>query len=256
MTSEEAKSQGIQSIEAGIHILKKVAEAGKPLSITEISILCDTSKSKLHRYLTSFIRTGVLEKNQDAKYILGTELILLGLKAAEELKIKDLAETHLMDIKETLNETAALAIWGEDGPFFVSWKKRNRPVNIGINVGSQVSLTKSSTGRVFAAFLPHQITEKKLKEELEKSSFTQEEFQTIIKFIKKNGYSFVNGTLIPGISAVASPIFDRSSNLVAALSVVGLENTLDTSENSKAVQIVKEKSSLLSMQLGWNGELQ
>jgi DNA-binding IclR family transcriptional regulator len=105
---------------------------------------------------------------------------------------------------------------------------------------------------VFAAFLPHQITEKKLKEELEKSSFTQEEFQTIINFIKKNGYSFVNGTLLPGISAVASPIFDSSSNLVAALSVVGLENTLDT---SKAVQIVKEKSSLLSMQLGWNGEL-
>src|SRR6476660_4668730 len=134
MTSEEAKSQGIQSIEAGIHILKKVAEAGKPLSITEISILCDTSKSKLHRYLTSFIRTGILEKNQDAKYFLGTELIMLGLKASQTLNITDMVAPYLVDIKDSLNETAALAIWGESGPFFVSWEEANGPVNIGIKV--------------------------------------------------------------------------------------------------------------------------
>ena len=62
MVGEETKSQGIQSIEVGMDILKKIAEAGKPISISEIAILCDTSKSKLHRYLTSFVRTGMLKK--------------------------------------------------------------------------------------------------------------------------------------------------------------------------------------------------
>lgn len=41
MIEEETKSQGIQSIEVGMDILKKIAEAGKPLSITEIAILCE-----------------------------------------------------------------------------------------------------------------------------------------------------------------------------------------------------------------------
>jgi DNA-binding IclR family transcriptional regulator len=255
MVVEEITSHGIQSIEVGIDILKKIAEEGRPLSITEIAILCDTSKSKLHRYLTSFIKTGILEKSQDAKYTLGTELILLGLKASQKLNIKDIAATHLMEIKETLNETAALAIWGENGPFFVRWEENNRPVNIGIKVGSQVSLITSATGRVFATYLPHKLTEKNLRKELDKSPLTQEEFQNVIDFIKKNGYAYVNNTFLPGISAVASPIFDGSSKLVAALAVVGLESTLDTSENSKAVQILKEKSSMISKLLGWNGKV-
>src|SRR5258708_6264570 len=136
MVGEETKSHGIQSIEVGMHILKKIAEASNPLSITEIAILCETSKSKLHRYLTSFIRTGMLEKSQDAKYILGTEIVRLGLKASQKLNVIDVTSPHLMYIKETLNETAALAVWGQNGPFFVSWEESNGPVNIGIKVGS------------------------------------------------------------------------------------------------------------------------
>lgn len=252
MTSEEITSQGIQSIEVGIDILKKIAGAGKPLSITEIAVLCDTSKSKLHRYLTSFIKTGILEKSQDAKYTLGTELILLGLKASQKLSIQDIAAPHLMDIKEILNETAALAIWGENGPFFVRWEENNRPINIGIKSGSQVSLTTSATGRVFAAFLPDKKTENKINQELESFSITQEQFQKIIQITKSDGYSYVNSTYLPGISAIACPIFDSSSNLVAALTVVGLESTLDTSDTSKAIELLKEKAILLSKLLGWN----
>ena len=136
MVGEESKSQGIQSVEVGMDILKKIAEAGKPISISEIAILCETSKSKLHRYLTSFVRTGMLEKNQDAKYILGTELLRLGLKASQKLNITEIVAPHLMDLKESLNETAALAIWGQNGPFFVSWEENDGPINIGIKVGS------------------------------------------------------------------------------------------------------------------------
>ncbi|MCM3653407.1 IclR family transcriptional regulator [Metabacillus litoralis] len=254
MGEEEVNSKGIQSIEVGMDILKKIAEVSKPLSITEIAKLCDTSKSKLHRYLTSFTRTGILEKDQNAKYILGTELVMLGLKASQKLNITDMVAPHLIDIKDTLNETAALAIWGESGPFFVSWEESNGPVNIGIKVGSRVSITQSAAGRVFSAFLPEEITEDKINIELEKYSIDQDLFQDKINFIHKKGYSFVNSTILPGISAIAAPIFNRTSNLVAVLTVVGLENSLDTSENSTAVHMLKEKSVMISRLLGWNGD--
>ncbi|SIS02024.1 transcriptional regulator, IclR family [Peribacillus simplex] len=253
MLEEETKSQGIQSIEVGMQILKKIAEAGKPLSITDIAILCNTSKSKLHRYLTSFVRTGMLEKNQDGKYILGTEIIRLGLKASQKLKVTEIVAPHLMYLKEALNETVALAVWGQNGPFFVSWEESNGPVNIGIKVGSQVSITQSAAGLIFAAFLPNKVTEKKINQELNKFSIELEKFQSTIDFIKANKYAYVKGTTITGISAIASPIFDRSSKLVATLTIVGLENSLDTSENSKAVNILKERSAMISEFLGWNG---
>ncbi len=254
MVEEETKSQGIQSIEVGMDILKKISEAGKPLSITEIAILCDTSKSKLHRYLTSFVRTGMVEKNQDAKYILGTEIIRLGLVASRKLNITEIVAPHLMYVKETLNETVALAVWGQNGPFFASWEESNGPVNIGIKVGSQVSVTQSAAGLVFATFLPDEVTEKKINEELHTFSIDSEKFQRTIDFVKVNGYAYVKGTTITGISAIAAPIFDRTSKLVATLTIVGLEQSLDTSESSKAVQLLKERSAMISAFLGWNGD--
>ena len=254
MVEEETKSHGIQSIEVGMDILKKISEAGKPLSITEIAILCDTSKSKLHRYLTSFVRTGIVEKNQDAKYILGTEIIRLGLVASRKLNITEIVAPHLMYVKEILNETVALAVWAQNVPFFISWEESNGPVNIGVKVGSQVSVTQSAAGLVFATFLPDEVTEKKINEELHTFSIDSEKFQRTMDFVKVNGYAYVKGTTITGISAIAAPIFDRTSKLVATLTIVGLEQSLDTSESSKAVQLLKERSAIISTLLGWNGD--
>ena len=255
MVGEESKSQGIQSVEVGMDILKKIAEAGKPISISEIAILCETSKSKLHRYLTSFVRTGMLEKNQDAKYILGTELLRLGLKASQKLNITEIVAPHLMDLKESLNETAALAIWGQNGPFFVSWEENDGPINIGIKVGSEVSVTQSASGRVFCAFLPREMTENNISQELHTLSIDIDQFQRTIESVKVNRYSVVSSTILPGINAIAAPIFDRSSKLVAALQIVGFESSLDISENSKAIQLLKEKSRMISELLGWNGDV-
>ncbi|MBM4761161.1 IclR family transcriptional regulator [Bacillus sp. B15-48] len=252
MTGEETKSQGIQSIEVGIDILKKIAEAGKPVTITEIAVICETSKSKLHRYLTSFVRTGILEKTQDGKYILGTELVLLGFKASQKLNIIDISSPHLLDLKDILNETVALAIWGQEGPFFVSWEEANGPVNIGIKVGSQVSVTQSAAGLIFAAFLPEHVTARKIDEELTADMAELDDFKEQVNFVQQNNYSFVKGSTIPGISAIAAPIFERTSNLVAVLTVVGLEHSLDTSINSVAVLQLKEKANLISRLLGWD----
>ncbi|MBB6444320.1 IclR family transcriptional regulator [Bacillus benzoevorans] len=248
---EETKSQGIQSIEVGMSILKKIAEAGKPLSISEIAIICETSKSKLHRYLTSFVRTGMLDKNQDAKYTLGTELLRLGLKASHKLNIPEIAAPYLREIKEILNETAALAIWGQNGPFFVSWEESNGPVNIGIKVGSQISLTKSAAGQVFAAYMSHEATEKIAEQEIGGSEVEREELQHTIEFIRANRYSYVNSTVLPGINAIASPIFDRSNKLAGSLTIIGLESSLDTSAGSEAVLLLKQKAKLISSILGW-----
>jgi len=253
MTEEETKSQGIQSIEVGMSFLKKIADAGKPLSISEIAAICETSKSKLHRYLTSFVRTGILDKNQDARYTLGTELLRLGLKASHKLNIPEIAAPHLREIKETLNETAALAVWGQHGPFFASWEESSGPVNIGIKVGSQISLTKSAAGQVFAAYMPKEQTEKMTELEIGGSESEWEDFQRAVEFVRTNLYAYANSSILPGINAIASPIFDNSGNVAGSLTIIGLESTLDTSINSKAVQLLKEKAQLISAILGWSG---
>ena len=58
----EQEKKGIQSIELGFSILKEVSQADKPLTITEISKLCNMPKGQLYRYLISLCKVGALPK--------------------------------------------------------------------------------------------------------------------------------------------------------------------------------------------------
>ncbi|RFU70522.1 transcriptional regulator [Peribacillus saganii] len=100
-TDIEMTAQGIQSLELGLSILKKIGKAEKPLSITEISDLCDISNSKLHRYLTSFCRTGFLKRDSSLQYSIGSDLITIGVNASKRYNIKDLAKPALIKLRDT-----------------------------------------------------------------------------------------------------------------------------------------------------------
>jgi DNA-binding IclR family transcriptional regulator len=251
MGNDEQKGHGIQSLELGMEILKKIADAGKPLTITEISNVCDMSKSKLHRYLTSFCRAGILEKSAELRYSLGTELILLGLKASERIDVKETGMPYLIKLRERLNETVALAIWGESGPFFIRWEESNRAINLGIKVGSQVSVTKSATGKIFAAYLPRERTEKLVKRELDASQTDSSGFYRGLQQIREQGYADTEGELLHGIAAISCPVFGTNQELVAAITVVGLIGQLDISHDSEPVRLLKNTCSELSRAMGY-----
>jgi DNA-binding IclR family transcriptional regulator len=246
----ELKGHGIQSVELGLGILKKISEERKPLTATEISILCDISKSKLHKYLTSFTRTGFLQKNQDLKYSLGTELILLGLKASEQLDIQDICLPYLTKLREALNETVALAIWGENGPFFLRWEQSTRAVNLGIKAGSRVSVTESAPGRLFSAYLPKDKTQSLISSEL-KTDQTQNLLLEELVAVKRRGFAVTSGTVLPGITAVSCPVFDLNGSILAALTVVSMNDVLDTSEQSDFIMKLKQTALELSQALGF-----
>lgn len=248
---EDNKKQGIQSIEIGVSILQLVAAAEKPLTITELAELSGTSKSKIYRYLNSFVRTGMLEKNQDLKYVLGRELLRLGLKASNDIKIVDIARPYLIHLKEKFNETSGLAVFGGDGPIFVSWEESVGPINIGIKVGSKVGITDSATGKAFASHLPESETYALIAKELANNPQAISDFKATLADIRENGYSYTDDTIVQGISAVAAPIFDRNKVIVGVVCVVGLSNSINTAPDSELVIDLKQYGKQISQELGW-----
>ncbi len=245
----EMSGQGIQSLELGINILKKIAEADKPLSISEISELCEISKSKLHRYLTSFCRTGFLQRDSSLQYTVGADLISIGNKASKSLDIKELASPTLIKLRNTLNETVFLTIWRGNAPYPIELKESNRSVNIGIRVGYQTSIVLTTSGRLFAAFLPEVVTKEMIQKEIIEHHLNPEEFKNELAEIRKNGYSITRESLIPGIVAVGCPVFGRDNKIIATISIVGILGVLDLSSDSELIKCLKEECMELSQSL-------
>ncbi|WP_087974763.1 IclR family transcriptional regulator [Oceanobacillus rekensis] len=249
---QESK-QGIKSIELGIEILKKVSEYDRPLSITEISNICDMSKSKLYRYLISFVKTGYLEKDENLKYTIGNELILLGVRALDNVNIGKIATPYIHNLRDNINETVALGLWGENGPFFVKWEPSFNHANIslGVREGSQINVTKSATGKIFTAFLPREKTKKLVSNELNGDDMAIEAFYEEVKVLRETKFATTQDTLLPAISALSVPIFGRNGIIMAALNVVGFTDTLDMSDDSNIAKEMKKNAYLLSTDLGY-----
>ncbi|MCL6632458.1 MAG: IclR family transcriptional regulator [Alicyclobacillus herbarius] len=241
---------GIQSVEIAIDILKQIGAADRPLSITEISDLCGMSKSHLHRYLTSLYRTGFLTRDEDLRYSIGPELMSLGMLASSRWDIRRLAKPALLRLRERINETVALSVWTERGPYFLHWEESTRAVNIGIRIGSQVSAVKSAGGKVFLAYLPPAQTEAVRNRELAEYGMDAEAFDAELVEVRRLGYATTVESLLPGILAVACPVFGQGGDVVAAMTVVGILGVLDGSETSPVVRALKAECQRLSRELG------
>lgn len=249
--AEAATPLGIQAVEQGFNILQAVAESRTPLTMTELAAQCGMSKSQLHRYLISLRRVGLLNKGSDLRYSLGTEAIVLGLKASAQIDLQSKSETYLNRMNERFNETAALAIWSESGPFFIRWQESNRSVKVGINVGSRVSLTNSATGMVFCAHMPPESTRPLLELENRLTPIDWDTFERDLEIVRASGFAATEGGFIPGIAAIAVPVFDQIGKLAAALTLVGVIGVLPVSRDSVFTQTMKQYGDELSSELGY-----
>ncbi|OLN21139.1 hypothetical protein BTO30_16510 [Domibacillus antri] len=251
MDVKEDEKKGIQSIESGFSIVKAVSLAEEPLTITELSKLCDMPKSQLYRYLISLCRIGFLEKGPDLRYSLGNELTSIGLHAMKKVDIRVKALPYIKKLNELLDDTVALAIWIEkEGPIFISWEESRKPININVRIGSVVPLTTSATGNIFAAFYPPEKTKELIDRELGSDQTERAALESLLTNVKKDKYAYTE-THLPGITAISAPVFDQKNDLVASLSVIVLNGVLDSSKHSFATTELIKTAEELSSQLGY-----
>ena len=109
------------------------------------------------------MRAGGAEAGTGRVRKLGPFAVDLGLSALGRLSPVACAEPFLEDLRQTIRQTVALAVWGAQGPVIVSWldwKRRWRPT---LRVGSIMPLTRSATGLDFVDS-PERITDALVKD--------------------------------------------------------------------------------------------
>ncbi|MED2974207.1 IclR family transcriptional regulator [Fictibacillus sp. B-59209] len=245
----EMTGQGIQSLEFGIHILNKVSEANRPIDITEISEICEVSKPKLHRYLTSLCRTGFLQRNPSLQYSIGPAFIKIGNNISRSTDIKDLARPTLIRLRDLLNETVFLSIWGGNAPYPIDIEESRRQINIGIQVGYKTSIVQTTSGRLFAAYLPEHRIKDDLDREILEHRLDAKTINQEIKDVRNKGYSVTEESLIPGIVAVGCPVFGKDNTIAATISIVGIKGILDLTDESYLITLLKKECRELTQSL-------
>ena len=148
------RQQKVQAAEVGMGILKALAELAPSTSLSKLAEHVQMPASKVHRYLQALIASGFAEQDEVTNhYGLGREALAVGLAAVGHLDVLKITAPHLATLRDELNETCFLAVWGNKGPTVVYVEPSSGAVTLVTQVGSVLPLLGSSTGLVFDAFL-------------------------------------------------------------------------------------------------------
>lgn len=254
---QQAKpQQGIQSVEVGARLLQALVAAPRAQMLRDLAAAARMPPAKAHRYLVSLARIGLIEQQAETGlYDLGPFALELGLSAVARLEPVTAAGPVLLELREQIEQTVALAVWGNEGATIVRWLGADTPVSASLRVGSVLPLTRSATGGVFLAFLPRETTAPLLKKELDANvrkglqPDSQEEVERWIAQSRRHGYARTSD-FIPGIGGIAAPVFDHTGSMTLALVALGYTKPFEA-QIEKIAAAVTGKAEAISRRLGW-----
>lgn len=253
LKEKNGKTQfGVQSVEIGLRVLAVLAKAYQPMMLRDIARAMGMPSAKVHRYLVSLAREGMVEQEDTgARYSLGPLALTVGLAALHQLDVVKICSNAAADLRDRTDLTVLLAIWGSAGPTIVRWEESRRPIAINVRVGSVLTLLDSATGLVFAAFAPRHITEDKILEESH-DHHDRDKIENTLAEIRSRGVAIVRGNQLSSINAISAPIFDHTGTLVAALTILGPERRFNVMWDSQEATDLIEICDQLSERLGYS----
>ncbi len=216
--------------------------------------------AKAHRYLVSFMRTGLVEQDSaSGRYGLGAFALDLGLSSLGRLDSVRLAGPIIEELCETIGETVGLAVWGTHGATIVRLVEPGGPITVTLRAGTVLPLTNSATGRAFAAFCNtahvKQLVEQTLKDAAETAGSSvasqRREFDLILAETRKQGIARASGSITPGINGFSAPVFDHGGKMIAAITALGSVGMFDNDWTSDIAQSIKDSANALSRRLGY-----
>jgi DNA-binding IclR family transcriptional regulator len=255
------KSAGIQSVEVSASLLRALAENAGPMTLTSLAKQARMSLSKAHKYLASFIRIGLVRQdNATGRYMLGRFAAELGFAALRSIDVVEISQEILDALRDRLDTTAALSIWGSNGPTVVRKALNLQPVSLLVQLGTVMPLLSSSTGRVFAAYLDRRKTRSMIDHELadRKGAAAKAGLRTVgdveklLAKIHRDGMAIAVGLMHPGVVGMSAPIFDIDGDIVATINLAGVDGIMDVRPQGVAAHALRAAASDLSHQLGRN----
>ena len=212
-------------------------------------------RAKVHRYLSSLRNAGLITQDPETgHYAIGSAAVTIGLVGLGRLSpIRQLNEA-LPRLRDRVNETVTAAIWGDTGPTIIAMEESGHVVTMNVRIGSVLPLTTTAIGRVFLAYLPESLTRPLLAAEhapAKSSPRPARDLASELCDIRERRLSRAPSALIPGVDAVAAPVFDVRGKLVAVMCVVGRSSGTLCDWDGPVVRALDQAARNLSRQLGF-----
>ncbi|WEG11069.1 IclR family transcriptional regulator [Pullulanibacillus sp. KACC 23026] len=244
------------SVEKGLELLECFNHAHPFLTLEELVEKTGFPKTTTFRLLKSLEKYGYIKSHKRYKetlYSLGWAFLSKSNIVLNQLNIREQAHDDMVRLRNETGLMVQLVIRDGEEAVYIDQIESLNPIKIYPQVGRRAPLYAAACPRTLLAFLS--LTEQeRILNQIDYSLYPRipkkERLQEELLHVKEKGIAISYGELHEGTIAVASPILISDQDVIAAISVAGLEREfVNKGDLDQCIDLVRETATRLSKKI-------
>lgn len=216
----------MQSVVRAFDVLRVLAAHDDPIPLRVVAAETGLSKSTVSRLLTTLESFGAAERGSgDGTYTPGKLIPALAGRPGSTSQLLGVAHPYLVDLVERYGEDSALAVPDGDRVIYTDQAQSSHPIQVPDWTRRREIPHTVAAGFVMMAWWKPERLDAYLAKPLESATRRTlthpEAIRNRLAVIRKRGFIWAVEEWMEGITAVAAPILNRDSELVAIVNIFG-----------------------------------
>lgn len=242
-----------------IEILNLLATSPKFLTQLEISQALNIPKSSTYELIYTLLETGMVEfDNKDLKtFRLGLRMFEMGMTVLEKIDFHKMSHSFLEELSLKTGETVFMAIEEQGTIVYLDRIEKNSSITTSAGLGTRRPMHCTGLGKALLATYSRERVQEIWEMDAEKVAYTANtivEFNKLIDDLKQTreqGYAIDNREMEDEIFCVAAPIYGRTGESVAAISIASIYLKMDQAKTELLGKMIMDTALAISKRLGF-----
>ncbi|MFC4766442.1 IclR family transcriptional regulator [Effusibacillus consociatus] len=247
----------VQSVDRALQILEIVSSRKEGYGVTEISKKMLLNKTSVYRMLSTLVKHGLVEQDAETeRYKLGYRVLELSSTLLDSIDLRVEAKQFLKELENITNEVIHLVVYDRGEVVYIEKLEGTETLRTHSRVGTRAPMHCTSLGKAILAHLPtsevSEIIEKYgLPKHTDKTITDKDVLLKQLIKIREQGYAVEFEENEPGVNCIASPIFDHTGKVVAAVSISGPAMRMTKQRLNELKDKIIDISQKISNRLGY-----
>ncbi len=245
----------VKPVYKALQVLLALAEANRPLTLTEVCHTLRLPKTTVFRYLQTLRASGFVMLDDDGnQYRLGVRLWELGQLAGSNIPVREIAMPYLYELRDQFNETINLGILDGKDVVYLEMAESRLSLRTQARLGGRDPIYSTGLGKAILAFLPEEQWPYHLPARL--TARTGNTLTTLAALRRDladsrgRGYAIDRGENEDGAYCLAAPIFNQRNRAMAAISLSAPANRLQEQQKPVIAVALCTAAAAISRRLG------
>jgi len=247
---------GTEVLELPLRLLEHLVDSRESIGVSDLARTFDASKATVYRHLRALAKRGYVQQDPATqRYTAGVKLFVLGERLRDRFDVLGAARQEMVRLRDETGQAVTLSTLVENQVVVLELLQGHTIVEFGTRPGTALDLHASAHGKVALAFGPpgliEQCNPKTMKAWTPQTLRTRAALDRAVAQVRTRGYSTAANEVLPGVNALAAPIFDHRGGYAGALAIVGSTQYIAAQPSQQQLALVTGAAQRVSRSLGW-----